>query len=225
MDRNNSAYLEQNTDRIPTASTHGIDPPNHDWNMFALRLDGDFGQVLPPSITDEDLCFQFGSAPFNVAPPSQGLHIETIDLWKSERNFPQESYRTDSDAWSDSGYSTASRPTIAENDTKLDIIDEVELTDEHSEKRLPGTPTSIKNMTSGGERQFRLSEMDRMNARKVRSQGACFRCWYMKEKVRTLDPPRILTDLDVNLLQSAHPDILLARTAEELRNIANFRFG
>jgi hypothetical protein len=125
-------------------------------------------------------------------PPSQRLHIETTNLWKSERNFPQESYRTDSDAWSDSGYSTASHPTIAESDTKLNTIDEVGFTDEHLEKNLPSTPTSIKNVTSRGERQFRLPEEDRTNALKVRRHGACFRCWIMKEKVWTLDPPRIL---------------------------------
>jgi hypothetical protein len=177
--------------------------------MFALCLDRDHGQVLPPSITDEDLCSQFISTPFNMVPPSQKLHIETISLWKSERNFPQESYHTDSDAWSDSGYSTASRPTIAESDTKLNIIDEVGFTDEHSEKGLPSTPTSIENVTSRGRRQFHLSEMGRMKGLEVRNQGACFRCWSMREKVRTLDPPRILTDLDVNLLQSVRPDRLL----------------
>ena len=160
--------------------------------MFALRHDGDYGLVLPQSITDEDIYYRFDFPLFNVAPPSQKLHIETTNLLESERNFPQESYRMHSNAWSNSGYSTASRPTIAENDTKLNIIDGVRSADWSSEKRFLNTLTSVKNVTSRGERQFRLPEMDGMSALKVRSQVACFRCWSMKKKVRTLDPPRIL---------------------------------
>jgi hypothetical protein len=168
--------------RIPTLATYTSNQSQQGaapWSGLALQYDE--GQILPDSIDDQALSFPFehcfahtsGLSPLevlgntrkeptnqlpsgNFPPPYQKAHHG--DQGQNGRET------TDNNLGADWGNSSASRQCAAS----------------------PATSTTSMNSAvskAGRPSGSHLREEDRISAKEVRDRGACFRCWYMKEKV------------------------------------------
>jgi hypothetical protein len=215
-----SAYPGQETGRIPTWSTYTSDQSKQEaipWSEFALQ-DHD-GQILPDSVTDEELSFQFRqwftpakaplsserlpcatTGPANKPPPKQGRRSrrkpQNHKRCKRERDNTRNSLRVDEGASNTPVNSAVS----------------------------PATSSISTNSRGGRQEGYRLSEEDRKNAEGVRHQGACFRCRSLKENVGTIYL-LVSAKLRLTVGQSAHMDFLPARIAGGSTSTANSGIG
>lgn len=182
IDPHDFAYLGQNAGRIPTLTTYTSNQSQQGaapWSGLALQYDE--GQILPDRINDQALSFPFERcfaqtselSPFevlsnpttepanplpsdNFPPPYQKPH------YRDQGQYGRET--ADNNLGADRGNSSASGHYAASPATST---------------------TSMNSEVSKGGRQFgsHLPEEGRRSAKEVRDRGACFRCWYMKEKV------------------------------------------
>jgi hypothetical protein len=177
------------------------------WSKFALQYHD--GQILPESVTDEELSSQFRQCytPAKVplsSPPSKRdrrshRKPQNRKSCKKERDNIRSNLRVDKGASSNPGNSAVS----------------------------PATSSTSTNGGAGrGGRQtgYQFSEEDRRNAEGVRNQGACYRCYSMKEKVGFIYPS-ISAKMRLTVGQSAHMDNLPAIIAGGSMSIANSGFG
>jgi hypothetical protein len=173
-----SAYLGQNEAgrlaTLPTYTSNQSKPEAAPWSV--LRLLHDEGQILPDSIDDKDLS--------SFAHMSGVSPIEVLSVAKVEPANPSRSERYHCSRRKPQNYKRGLNPReVTRNNLRAGS--------RHSSAAghpavSPATSTASINSAPGkGRRQegSHLPEEDRKSANEVREQGACFRCWVMKEKV------------------------------------------
>jgi hypothetical protein len=184
--------------------------PNHD------------GQILPESVTDEELylqsrlCFTPAKAPLS----SERLPRATVE--PANQSPPKRDRRSRCKPQNHKHY-RRERDNTRNN---LRVDEGASSTPENSAVSPATFLTSTNSRASRGGRQegYHLPEQGRRNAKGVRHQGSCFRCWSLKEKVGSISLP-VSAKLRLTVGRSAHMDILLARIAGGSTSTANSDFG
>lgn len=168
--------------RISTLATHtsnqsqqGAEP----WSGLAVQYDE--GQILPHGIDDQALSFPFeGCFPCTSGlPPLEAFSNPKKDPTSQlpSDNFPPPYQKPQHRDHGQNGRETA--------DNTLGAGGGNSSTSRHCAASPATSTTSMNSAVSKGGRQSgsHLPEEDRRSAKEVRDRGACFRCWYMKEKV------------------------------------------
>lgn len=183
IEAENAAYLGQEHGQMPTLSASA----SNQSNAGAVPWDGlssqhDEGQILPDHINDKDLSFPFESdlTSTNGLNPIQVMGNLTI---QSAIASPGEGYAL-----------SRRKPSKRKKGQNAQDIPKKNLPKDRcpptaarhpAVRRTNSTPSSKTAAGRGGRpKGSHLAAEAKINAHEVRGQGACFRCWCMREKVR-----------------------------------------
>jgi hypothetical protein len=182
IDPHDFAYLGRGAGRIPTLTTYTSNQSQQGaapWSGLALQYDE--GQILPDSVNDRALSFPFERcfAQTSELSPLEVLSNPTAEPANplSSDNFPPPYQKPHYRGQDQNGRETADNNLGADRGNSS--------ASGHCAASPATSTTSMNSEVSKGGRQFgsHLPEEGRRSAKEVRDRGACFRCWYMKEKV------------------------------------------
>jgi hypothetical protein len=158
--------------RISTLATYSSNQSQQGaapWSGLAVQYDE--GQILPHGIDDQALSFPF----------------EGCEVLSNPKKDPTS--QLPSDDFSPPYQKPQHRDHGQNGREAADNILGADLGNSSTSRHCAASPaTSTTSMNSAVSKIGRplgshLSEEERINAKEVRDRGACFRCWYMKEKV------------------------------------------
>jgi len=180
------------------------------------------GQILPESVTDEELSFQSRQCLTPAKAPLSSERLPSATIEPTNRSPPKRDQRSRRKPQNHKHYKRERDNT--RNNLRVD----------EGASSTPGNPavspaTSLSSTNSrasrgGRPKGYHLPEQDRRNAGGVRRQVACFRCWSLREKVGSISLP-VSAKLRLIVGQSAHMDILPARIAGGSTSTANSGIG
>jgi len=180
------------------------------------------GQILPDSVTDEELSSQSRQCLTPAKAPLSSERLPSATIAPTNRSPPKRDQRSRRKPQNHKHYKRE------RDNTRNNLrVDEGASSTPGSSAVSPATSlTSTNSRASRGGRQkgYRLPEQDRRNAGGVRRQVACFRCWSLREKVGSTSLP-VSAKLRLIVGQSAHMDILPARIAGGSTSTANSGIG
>lgn len=190
--------------------------------MYDFALPNHDGQILPESVTDEELSFQSQQCFTPAKAPSSSERLPCATTEPANQSPPKHDRRSRRKP------QNHKRCKRERDNTRNNLrVDEGASSTRENSAVSPATSlTSTNSRASRGGRQegYHLPEQDRRNAEGVRRQGACFRCWSMRAKVGSISLP-VSAKLRLTVGQSAHMDILPARIAGGSTSTANSGFG